>query len=73
MDVLDRQSQFAAEDADEPASKSKDGIYKQDAFHFVTYALNFGKTMTIYLIGGGKNEKSLRQRTRIRRLLHPTL
>ena len=73
MDVLDRQSQSAAEDADEPASKSKDGIYKQDAFHFVTYTLNFGKTMTIYLIGGEKNEKSLRQSTRIRRLLYPTL
>ena len=73
MDVLDRQSQFAPEDADEPASKSKDGIYKQDAFHFVTYTLNFGKTMTIYLIGGEKNEKTMCQSARIFRLLHPTL
>jgi hypothetical protein len=52
MDGLDRQSQFASEDADEPASKSKDGICKQDAFHFVTYALNFEKTMIISISGG---------------------
>ena len=57
MDVLDRQSQFAAEDADEPSSKSKDGIYKQDAFHFVTYALNFGKAMIINILGGLKMKR----------------
>ena len=57
MGKSNRQSQFAPQDADEPASKSKDGIYKQDAFHFVTYVLNFEKTMIIYLIGQKKMKR----------------
>jgi hypothetical protein len=73
MNGLDRQSQFASEDADEPASKAEEGICKQDAFHFVTYALNLGKTMIIYFVGGEKNGKVLYQSTGILRLLHPTL
>jgi hypothetical protein len=73
MNELDRQSQFASEDADEPASKAEDGICKQDTFHFVTHALNFEKTMIIYFVGGEKNGKVLCQSTGILGLLHPTL